>query len=104
MKKISFALMMIVAGCAGPNPVQVRVSLFTVYSPHIYAATCGPTNAAAQAAAAAARGSSDNNALTWTPSQRGVCVLSDNMFAFPNGSGTAASNETLSHITFTPNP
>lgn len=88
----------LLCGCAGPNPVQLRVSLFTVYAPRVavYAAPAA-TNAAARAESPRAEG--DANTLTVAPTQRGTLVMFDNMLAFPNGSGTAASNSVLSSIT-----
>ena len=54
------------------------------------------TNAPAIYTARAAR---DNETQTIAPDMRGgITVLIDNQLAFPNGSGTASSNSTLSDL------
>lgn len=83
------------AGCAGPNPTQLRISLMTVYAPRVTVYAGGPTNAAS-AAGLSARG--EGETMTVAPTQRGTLVMFDNQFSFPNGSGTAASNSVLSGI------
>ena len=88
-----FAACMLFAGCAGPNPVMFKVSLLSVYAPRINVATQPASDTNHVASAVTSRGQADANTQTIQPSQRGVCILLDNLFAFPVGSGSAASNE-----------
>lgn len=98
MKKLSllFCAALITGGCAGPNPTQIRVSLLTWAPSSVTISPAPSTNAPAIYTARAKR---DNETQTIAPDMRGgITVLIDNQLAFPNGSGTASSNSTLSDL------
>lgn len=91
---ITFSLLLLSLGCAGPVPAQTRLSLLTWYAPQI-TIVMDPCATNAAGAASFAR---DSDSMSVRPSMRGVCLFVDNQIALPNGGGTAASNSVLSGI------
>jgi hypothetical protein len=96
MKPLPLAALLLLSGCAAPNPIQVRLSLLSVSRPAVTVLAAPPEKAAdAPGAAPAAR---DRDAMTVSPDARGVTILVDGQFALPNGGGTASTNSVLSGI------
>ena len=93
-RKIYIACVVLIAllsGCAGPYPIQIGTgfSLVTVYRPQVSVWMAPSATNSFSDAAAVPR---DADSQTIRPSQRGVSVFFDNVISFPNGGGTAASN------------